>query len=337
MKRSASVEYICDVKKMLEDPTLEDTFKENRMTRCLPTEVLLNIVHCVDFNTLVALCFTSHAFHGVVQTNAGILAKRRRMGLVIEQSKVFLYGGKTGLELRYDPSMPFTYILAMRRVASQVGFHNLARLRIRNDWRRVPMDRLLYAAPALRFVETLHISIAELKITSVDDVNRFTEQFPRLRLLCLAAARKGIFDWPAFLRSEGALKLPELVVGILRNFSKKDGSSVPGESDFVRYCFDWTQLAEGVGKFVSLPFDLDVSDSFLETSLKRIAKADRTITVQFRMADEPKLSADKFSVEQMEEYGRTVIHYKSRSSSVSVYKVDGSFTVTNDPSFDPFI
>lgn len=31
MKRSASVEYICDVKKMLEDPTLEDTFKENRM------------------------------------------------------------------------------------------------------------------------------------------------------------------------------------------------------------------------------------------------------------------------------------------------------------------
>ncbi|KAH7704389.1 hypothetical protein AAVH_28429, partial [Aphelenchoides avenae] len=307
---------------------------------CLPAEVLLNIVHCVDYNALVALCFTSHTFHSVVQTNAGVLAKRLQMRLNISDDKVVIYDEETTLELGCDASMPFTYVAAMRDVSSHVGFHSIATLSVMDDWRRLPMDRLFYASPALRFVETLRIIVGKTNgssVKSVDDVNQFAEQFPRLRRVLLGAT-VGFpdFDWCAFLQSEGARKLPELVIaGPLASIRRTDGStSEPKEYDFLQYCFDCSRLAEGVGRFVTLPNV--VSRSFLVTSVRRVAKADRTITVQFGMAEEPDLSPDKFSVHHMEQFGRSITHFKAKNSSVSVYKLHGFFTVTNDSSFDPF-
>ncbi|KAH7708556.1 hypothetical protein AAVH_24198, partial [Aphelenchoides avenae] len=305
---------------------------------CLPAEVLLNIVHCVDFNTLIALCFTSYTFHSVVQTNAGELAKRRRMDLSIDVNCMILSEGERGLKFRYDARKPFAYVAAMRRVASRVGFHSLTSLCVLNDWRRVPIDRLLYAAPVLRFIEILQFGISDgrsSRIASVDDVNQFAGQFPHLRRLILYALGKPIFDWPAFLRSEGALKLPELVAGLVYNVRANAHSSGPSETDFLRYCFDFSRLADGVGKFVNLTGAVNVSRSFLATCLSRVANADRPMTLQFRMTEDPNLSTDEFSTEQMEQHGRTVTRYKSRKSSVFVYREQGFVTVTNDPSFDP--
>ncbi|KAH7703130.1 hypothetical protein AAVH_29707, partial [Aphelenchoides avenae] len=81
---------------------------------CLPTEVLLNIVHCVDYNTLVALSFTSHTIHSVVQSNAGILAKRLRMKLCIGDGRVSLSDrdGERCLKVCYAFGMPVTYVAA---------------------------------------------------------------------------------------------------------------------------------------------------------------------------------------------------------------------------------
>ncbi|KAH7707634.1 hypothetical protein AAVH_25127 [Aphelenchoides avenae] len=304
---------------------------------------LLNIVHCVDYNTLVALGFTSHIFHSIVQTNAGGLAKRRQMRLHIENLSVTPCDGEMRLELQCDSGKPFTYVIAMKRVASQVGLHSIAALNVANEWRRLPMERLFYASHALRFVETLRINIGKpngTSVKSVDDVNHFAEQFPGLRRVQLDA-NEGVpyFDWPAFLQSEGARKLPELVVaGPLASIRRTDGStSEAKEYDFLQYCFGCSRLAEGVGRFVKMPLTFAVSRSFLVTALRRTAKADRTITVQFRMAGDPNLSADKFSRHQMQQYERTVTHYQSRNSGISVYELNGFFTVTNDPSFDPLL
>ncbi|KAH7704387.1 hypothetical protein AAVH_28427 [Aphelenchoides avenae] len=288
MKRSAGVGCTDDAKQKRTNSKLREARNDGRVASCLPVEVLLNIVHCVDYNTLVALCFTSHSFHAVVQTNSGVLAKRLRMWLHFSDDKVVLYDDDTTLELGCDTSMPFTYVAAMRDVASHVGFHAIATLSVIDDWRRLPMDRLFYASRGQP--------------------------------------------------SEGARKLPELVVAELCSIRRADGAiSEPKEYDFLRYCFDLSRLAEGVGRFVQLPHAFSVSRSFLVTSLRRLAKADRTTTVQFRMAEEPNLSGDKFSTERMEQYERAVIRYKSRNSSISVYDLNGFFTLTNDPSFDPFV
>lgn len=165
----------------------------------------------------------------------------------------------------------------MKSVASHVGFHSLTTLHIENDWRRVPLNRLFYAAPALRFVETLYIRIGRAKsssrIASVYDVNSFTEQFPRLRRLYLGALEKPVFDWCSFLQSECARKLPDLLVdGPNCVFKKADGSSSQAkECDFLEYCFDCSRLAERVGKFVRLPScGFVVSRNFLATSLEVI-------------------------------------------------------------------
>ncbi|KAH7707637.1 hypothetical protein AAVH_25130 [Aphelenchoides avenae] len=200
MKRSASVRYPGVTKKMRPSPTLQETYTDGRMATRLPAEVLLDIVHSVDFNTLGAVRFASRTFRSIVQTNADVLAKRRRMELVIDDGTLTLCDGETDVELDCDPSMPFTYVTAMRRVASHVGFHSLTSLYIHDDWHRLPFG--------------------SSRFTSVDDVNSFTRQFPRLRRLRLYAPGNPIFDWSAFLRSEGALELPELVA--VFDFRTKD-------------------------------------------------------------------------------------------------------------------
>ncbi|KAH7702248.1 hypothetical protein AAVH_30601 [Aphelenchoides avenae] len=197
------------------------------------------------------------------------------------------------------------------------------------------MHRLFYASPALRFVEILCLGFAwnSSSMRSVADVNHFVEQFPRLRRLDVTASSE--FDWFSFLRSEGALKLPELVAHMIRKPTWNDElPSGPSEFDFLRYSFECSRLDEGVGKFVKLPFEVAASRSFLVTALRLIAKADRTITVQFEMKGEPNLSVHEFSIRQFK-HGKT--HYKSRNSTISVYQEYMFFTVTNDPSFCPFV
>lgn len=232
-------------------------------------------MHCLDFNTLVALCFTNHTFHVVVQKNDCVLAKRRDMRLFIQELLVILYDCNRQREIICDPDYPSTYVDAMRRrVFSDVGFHMLKTLNISNDWLRMSMDRLFSALPALRFVEILRLSIAapnSSSAKSVDDVNRFAAQFPRLQRLGLHALGTAHFDWRSFLLSEGALKLPQLDARAICGFQSEDGSSYPTELDFIRYCFDYSRLPEGVGKFVR--HDLRVSRSFLVTAL-RVSRAE---------------------------------------------------------------
>ncbi|KAH7721482.1 hypothetical protein AAVH_10943 [Aphelenchoides avenae] len=90
------------------------------------------------------------SFHSVSQRNAGVLARRRRMKLVIDDATVFLIDGGMTIELDYDLGMPFTIVNAMRYVASRVGFHSLTSLRVTTDWRRLPVHRLFYASPDLQ-------------------------------------------------------------------------------------------------------------------------------------------------------------------------------------------
>ncbi|KAH7697695.1 hypothetical protein AAVH_35221, partial [Aphelenchoides avenae] len=270
MKRSASVQYADDAKKMRISPTLQKTLSDERKIRCRPAEVLLDIVHCVDFNTLVALRFASQTFHRIVQKSADVLAKQLRMELIIDDGSLILAVDENCREFHYDSSIPFGCEAAMRRIASHVGCHRLTSLSIANDWRRLHMERLLCAAPVLGFIETLEIDTTDRssqRITSVEDVNRFTRQFPRLRRLRLDAPGKPVFDWSAFLRSEGALELPEFA-GTIYTFRAKARYPVPSEFDFLRYCFDCTRLADDVGKFVKVPFQIDASRSFPVTSLR---------------------------------------------------------------------
>ncbi|KAH7695546.1 hypothetical protein AAVH_37393, partial [Aphelenchoides avenae] len=171
---------------------------------------------------------------------------------------------------------------------------------------------------------------------SVDDVNRLAARFPRLRRLGLHAFGPAYFDWCSFLLSEGTLKLPELDARQICGYTREDGSNAyPTELDFLRYCFDCTELPEGVGKFVR--HNLSVSRSFLVASLRRVANANRTITVQFFTMEESNLSTAKFFIQRMEQpNGRSATHYKSRKTGVSAYQRGDFFTVTNDPTFDPF-
>ncbi|KAH7718270.1 hypothetical protein AAVH_14338, partial [Aphelenchoides avenae] len=243
--------------------------KKNKAS-CLPAEVLLNILHCLDFNTLVAVYVTNHLFHIVVKTNAGVLAKRREMRLYIQDDGVILYDCDTRHEILCIPAISSaSTVNAMRDVASHIGFHNLKSLDVTKDWRNMPMEPLFTAAPALRFVKTLRLSIAapdNASAKSPDDVNRFAAQFPRLRRLCFPLAfGPAYFDWCSFLRSEGALKLPELDAREMCCYAREDRSMEhPTEEEWLRYATDCTQLPGGSGKFFRL--NLTVSRSFLLAS-----------------------------------------------------------------------
>ncbi|KAH7702809.1 hypothetical protein AAVH_30028 [Aphelenchoides avenae] len=250
---------------LAEKPASTGISKNNKAS-CLPAEVLLNILHCLDFNTLVAVYVTNHLFHIVIETNAAVLAKRREMRLYIQDDGVILYACDTRHELCIPAIPSSTYADTMRIVASHLGFHKLETLNISNDWRNLPMERLFSAAPAVRFVETLQLSIAapdSASAKSPDDVNRFAAQFPRLRRLCFPLAYgPAYFDWCSFLRSEGALKLPELDAREMCGYAREDGSiEHPTEEEWLRYATDDTQIPEGVGKFVRL--NLTYPRSFL--------------------------------------------------------------------------
>ncbi|KAH7707432.1 hypothetical protein AAVH_25342 [Aphelenchoides avenae] len=196
----------------------------------LPAEVLLDVVQCVDYNTLVALCSTSHSFFGVVQNNAHALAKRHCWDVSVSNNDVKLWERLDKLaEWRFHSKKPLTYVYALKRLASFVGFHQLKELSGPQD---MPVEAVLEAAPALRFVERLHLWSTD-KITqsgavpAAADVELSVSRFANFRELSLYLP--GPFDWGAFLLSESALKLPELTF---------DYYSVPKESDLLRYCLD---------------------------------------------------------------------------------------------------
>ncbi|KAH7702247.1 hypothetical protein AAVH_30600, partial [Aphelenchoides avenae] len=69
------------------------------------------------------------------------------MQLVIEDDMMIVSGGQESLKVHYEPSIPASYVVAMRDVASHVGCHSLTSLRVANDRHQVPVDRLLNSTP----------------------------------------------------------------------------------------------------------------------------------------------------------------------------------------------
>ncbi|KAH7704440.1 hypothetical protein AAVH_28374 [Aphelenchoides avenae] len=313
----------------------------------LPAEILLDIVHNVDYGTLVALCFAGHSLHVVIQTNVGVLAKRRHMDVRIYKNNIFLWeeSYRKIAEWRFVPNQPHTYSVAMKRMASYVGFHQLSGPEALSGPPDMPIECILSAAPALRFVEELQLWIDSAErdktnvgvlakrrrmdaVTAAAEVEQFTGHFARLRKLSLFLGAH--FDWSAFLRTEAALKLPNLLIGY---------DSKPNESDLLRYCFDFSHLAADVGRR-SVIFRGAVSRAFLMQCIRRFAELDRMVVLEVYLQHKLRsLPTDEFDVESLGTGRRRIVRFKSRSSQVNVFVNDSDWNqlavATNDPSFTP--
>ncbi|KAH7707430.1 hypothetical protein AAVH_25340 [Aphelenchoides avenae] len=324
MKRSTVAKCVQTVTKPRTNGFSKADEVNRRTSASLPAEVLLDIVHCVDYNTLVALCRTNRAFFVVVvQRNADVLAKRRRFSVVIRKESVALREGWARItEWRFDG--PLSFVGTLKRMAAYVGLHQAAKLSIVLG---LPCDLVISSAPALQFVESLHL--AGNPVPAATDVEQFVSDFVNLRNASMFVC--GRFDWGAFLRSEAALKLPKLVIGYHHELKG---------SDLLRYCLNFAHLPDGASRLV---IGESFSRDFLLQCMSRFAVAERKVAVKtYSRGNVPALSADEFDVESLRDdhdnFSRVFTRYKARSSSVSVYVREsaGDVIITNDPSFDPF-
>ncbi|KAH7707431.1 hypothetical protein AAVH_25341 [Aphelenchoides avenae] len=304
----------------------------------MPADVLLDIAQCLDYGTLVALCHTHHSFFVVVQSKAHALAKRRRwdvyvyenaVGLVAADDKRTAWCDWRGIEKvkwHFKPNNLLSCLDAMTRMAAYLGFYMLSEMYAPIE---MPIDRILLRAPALRFVEKLHLepirrckssvfSIDPENVPVAKDVEQFVSGFASLQHVSLSLGSR--FDWGTFLRSESTLKLTSLLIGY---------RSTPEEDNILSYCLDFSHLPADAARL--LEFHGSFSSDFLVECVTRFAKLKQKVVLK-RVLEEgsrPDLSSDDFDAESLRDDPArnrpSFTRYSSRHSSMFAFVQAGNW------------
>ncbi|KAH7696084.1 hypothetical protein AAVH_36848, partial [Aphelenchoides avenae] len=202
-----------------------------------PGEVLVDVVHCVDYGTLYSLTFVNSQFHNVAVRNAGKLARRRDFALRFTETALHLVVDDS-IQLPsivLDGSAASSLLGALTEVASIVGLHAMTKLCVdHGDWLRLPITEMFAVLPALEHVIVLRLRYAPPHgmPPSADYVDNFITKFPHAKHLNLGLFRP--FDW-TYLRRDSAVKLHGLQIHVLCE-------SQLSEEEVLRYCTDTIRL-----------------------------------------------------------------------------------------------
>lgn len=239
-----------------------------------PGEVLVDVVHCVDYGTLYALTFVSTQFHKVAVRNAEKMAKRRNFELTFTE---------TALQLVVDGSnMPPSIVIdegrrtrrsssavdALKEVVSVVGLHAVTKLSVdHGDWLRLPIAQMFAVLPAMEYATSLRLCYEPSGGTTpaADYVDAIVTRFSHLQELELTLQHP--FDW-TYLRRDSALKLRSFHI-------KVRCEPQSSEEEVLRYCTAMARLPAAEPKrFVLVsPFFVD---RFRQETVERVVEVRQT-------------------------------------------------------------
>ncbi|KAH7698348.1 hypothetical protein AAVH_34561 [Aphelenchoides avenae] len=262
----------------------------------LPSDNVLDVLHCVDFATLLALRRSGSAFYGVIYRNQSILPRLRvfdfclnlatgdrHLQEIVENTRSMVLTSSAGVhftdEFDYSLLHPFAEAVGTNFVNSATIASTLGpKLSSRFD-----MQKAVDALPALKHVRKLSLDLRCLMHTSttVD-----TEAVERLILSPLDNLQRleldnvaNRTDW-AFLRKEWALRLHSLSLKAF-GFFEEAGAYGPfgtpvnvypeidasGQAEILEYCADFVHIQKGISKKLAIK-GWRISPKFL----KRIVK-----------------------------------------------------------------
>lgn len=208
-----------------------------------PHEVLLDIICCVDFNTLVPLRFTNSVVWECIDRHAHRLARERRLGIAFSDDAIEMTDHDDeswSLKVEYDilgaapvkAALPMrTRVLVraigllgvellkaadmegvLREIGLEVGCHRIVSAVFRSGcWLKVPFEVFCEKIPAIKYAPRICVNNGRA-VQGCANVENFVANFVRLEQLQLFDWRAGSFDWK-ILRSEAFLRLNYLNLG----------------------------------------------------------------------------------------------------------------------------
>ncbi|KAH7719163.1 hypothetical protein AAVH_13413 [Aphelenchoides avenae] len=298
----------------------------------VPGEVMVDVVHCVDYGTLYALTFVNSQFHNVSVRNAEKLAKRRNFELTISDATLHLVvDGSIQLpSIVLDERTISSVLEALKAVANVVGLHAVTKLSLEyGDWFRLPPARMFAVLPAVEYATNLSLRYAPPLGTPerADYVDAFVADFPHTQELELELLRP--FDW-TYLRRRSALKLGTFRVLVCCE-------SPSSEAEVLRYCMALSRLPENEQKrfFLISPFP---TDRFRQEEVERVvevlSEAQCEAELVLPTGSHLQLSERNFTPVALKVDAKKFTLFASRNANVAVCVMDnGCSQITNNPRY----
>ncbi|KAH7675921.1 hypothetical protein AAVH_42172, partial [Aphelenchoides avenae] len=224
----------------------------------LPNESFLQVLHFVDYKTLVVAKLAGARFLRLIVKFAEGLARRRTFLVTLFTTTICYYDETIGTagQVKYEPGNPTSLSAACRQVAAAIGPHAVTELVFCvRTWNMPGVGVIFEAAPPLKYAERVDLYKNDDIIE--DNFDAFMSNFvgmKTLRLFLNCDVRRQ-FSW-TFLRRESARDLRLIQVSaypctptenILRSIE-----------ELVRYCGTLPRLQGGE----ALELDFSKNDFF---------------------------------------------------------------------------
>lgn len=179
----------------------------------LPNDMLLDVLSCADYKTLVLAKLSQRRFLRLVTKSAAHLAHRRRFMVIIDTSDLVYTELTTGVPgtktIRYEAGNLQSLAAACQELDGVIGPHAVVQLVfVCYAWNTPDVSVIFEAAPPLKYVECVHLFDLPRgpAISGVSEA--FVSNFVGMKELGLFFDYDGTahFDW-AFLRAESAREL----------------------------------------------------------------------------------------------------------------------------------
>ncbi|KAH7706039.1 hypothetical protein AAVH_26742 [Aphelenchoides avenae] len=252
----------------------------------LPSENVLDVLHCVDFATLLALQRAGSAFYDVVHRNLTILPRLRVFEFYLDCAMDVLKlhetdedGWGTVLRLPEDEGLvPYSAEVdysALRTVHDTVGTNFIESACIVSTLgpmqsRDFDMRKAVEALPALKHVPELSFDCQCLMHTTTTVDQELLERLilsPLVNLRCLGLDNmSNRTDW-AFLRKDWALRLRSLSVEAYEDPGSPEIDAF-GQAEILEYCTDFVHVEKGKSKVLTIS-GWHISPEFLQRIVTR--------------------------------------------------------------------
>ncbi|KAH7708115.1 hypothetical protein AAVH_24644 [Aphelenchoides avenae] len=256
----------------------------------LPNELLLDVLHAVDFGTLVSAKFVGARFLGVVTANAHLLANQRRFNVLVFNSYISyddMMKVARRKSIRYERGDHQSLVAACRALADVVGQHSAEELTFFDSTCVMPgVDVIFEVVPALKFALSVIINIVDGSQAG-GNPEAFMRNFVRTKSLSL-----------------------NLDNGAFRLFSW----TYSGLQELVRKCATLPRLLSGD----ALDIDFSQSSTFSGAFGQRLLK-DSGRKVTFRMRTPPQ--GDDLVLDEREyavHVDGATMRYSSKESGIAV-------------------
>lgn len=279
----------------------------------LPSENILDVLHCVDFAALLALQRAASGFFDVIRRNQSLLPRLRVFHLHIDYDIGALalreaVGTDNNIVLesstpsRFAEDIDYSFVRTSR---DAIGTHFVHSASIvwtppgRRMRKQLDMRKLVDALPALKHVRALSVECGHPMNTKrsidTDLLERLVmKPFDNLQCLRLCDVDNRT-DW-AFLRNEWALRLRSLTVeahvrlGEVFYESEYPEIDSSGQAKILKHGADFVHLPKGTSKLVGL-VDWRIPLEFLERLVKVSSHTRVLFSHHFRVAFSGVLSA----------------------------------------------